>query len=123
MKLKLFAPLILSAVILLTGCARDDSPEAALNEIKIALAERDEAKLSARVDTDEFFSQTYDAATVALANNYDEYHAKYPDDPYFDHSAEFLTEYNAVHKERHLKFLDGVKDSFFGKVPAPAVPE
>ena len=123
MKLKLFAPLILSAVILLTGCARDDSPEAALNEIKIALAERDEAKLSARVDTDEFFSQTYDAATVALANNYDEYHAKYPDDPYFNHSAEFLTEYNSVHKERHLKFLDGVKDSFFDKVPTPAVPE
>ena len=123
MKLKIFAPIILSAIIFLTGCGHKDSPEAALNEIKIALAERDESKLSARVDPDEFFSQTYDAATVELAKNYDVYHAKYPDDPYFNHSAEFLTEYNAVHKERHLKFLDGVKESFFAKIPAPEKPE
>ena len=123
MKLKIFAPLILSVIILLTGCGRHDSPEAALNEIKIALAERDEKKISARVDMDKFFSQTYDAATVELAKNYDAYKEKYPDDPYFQHSAEFLTEYNAEHKARHLKFLDGVKDSFFDKIPAPEVPE
>ena len=123
MKLKIFATLILSAIIFLTGCGRQDSPEAALNEIKIALAERNETKLSARVDMDEFFSQTYDAATVELAKNYDAYKEKYPDDPYFQHSAEFLTEYNAEHKERHLKFLDGVKDSFFDKIPAPEIPE
>ena len=123
MKLKIFAPLILSAIIFLTGCGHQDSPEAALNEIKIALAERDETKLSARVDMDEFFSQTYDAATVELAKNYDVYKEKYPDDPYFQHSAEFLTEYNAEHKARHLKFLDGVKDSFFAKIPAPEIPE
>ena len=123
LKLKIFATLILSAIIFLTGCGRQDSPEAALNEIKIALAERNETKLSARVDMDEFFSQTYDAATVELAKNYDAYKEKYPDDPYFQHSAEFLTEYNAEHKDRHLKFLDGVKDSFFDKIPAPEIPE
>ncbi len=123
MKLKIFATLILSSIIFLTGCGRQDSPEAALNEIKIALAERNETKLSARVDMDEFFSQTYDAATVELAKNYDAYKEKYPDDPYFQHSAEFLTEYNAEHKDRHLKFLDGVKDSFFDKIPAPEIPE
>ncbi len=123
MKLKIFASLILSATIFLTACGHDDSPEAALNEIKTALAERDEAKLSRRVDIDEFFSQIYDATTVELAKNYEAYHEKYPDDPYFNHSAEFLTEYNAVHKERHLKFLDGVKESFFAKIPAPEKPE
>ena len=123
MKLKFFAPLILSAIIFLTGCGHDDSPEAALNEIKISLAERDKTKLSARLDIDEFFSQTYDAVTVELAKNYETYKTKYPDDPYFQHSAEFLTEYNAVHKERHLKFLDGVKASFFDKIPAPEIPE
>ncbi|MBQ7493244.1 MAG: hypothetical protein IJT47_02320 [Selenomonadaceae bacterium] len=119
---KFFVPLIL-AVIFLTGCGQEDSPEAALNEIKIALAERDSAKLSERVDLDKFFATTYDATTIELAKNYDEYGAKYPDDPYFQHSADFLTNYNAEHKDLHLKFLDGVKNSFFAKVPEPATPE
>ena len=120
---KFFVPLILSAVIFLTACGQEDTPEAALNEIQIALAERDSTKLAARADLDEFFSKTYDAATVELAKNYDAYQAKYPDDPYFQHSAEFLTDYNAEHKERHLNFLRGVKDSFFAKVPEPDAPE
>ena len=120
---KFFVPLILSAVIFLTACGQEDTPEAALNEIQIALAERDSTKLAARADLDEFFAETYDTATVELAKNYDAYQAKYPDDPYFQHSAEFLTTYNAEHKERHLNFLRGVKDSFFAKIPEPATPE
>ena len=120
---KFLAPLILSAVIFLFGCGQKDTPEAALNEIKIALAERDSKKLSERVDLDKFFSATYDTTTVALAAHYDDYRAKYPDDPYFQHSAEFLTKYNAEHKDLHLKFLDGVKNSFFAKMPEPVTPE
>lgn len=122
MLLKLL-PLILSAVIFLTGCGHEDTPTAALDEIKIALAEKNEAKLSERMNLDEFFSATYDAATVELAKNYDEYQAKYPDDPYFQHDAEFLKTYNAEQKERHLKFLDGVKEAYFAKIPAPEMPE
>ena len=121
---KIFLPLIMSAVIFLSGCGQEpDSPEAALNEIKIALAERDAVKLAARADLDDFFSVTYDAATIELAKNYDAYQKKYPDDPYFRHSAEFLTAYNAEHKDLHLKFLRGVRDSFFAKIPEPEVPE
>ena len=123
MILKIFLSLIFSAMIFFTGCGQEDSPEIALNEIKIALAERNSEKLSQRVDLDKFFSATYDAVTVALAKNYDEYKTKYPDDPYFQHSAEFLTNYNAEHKDLHLKFLDDVKKSFFAKIPAPAIPE
>ena len=123
MRLKIFVSLILSAVIFLTGCGREDSPEAALDEIKIAFAERDSKKLSERADLDKFFSTTYDATTIELAKNYDAYQEKYPDDPYFQHSAEFLTTYNAEHKALHLKFLDGVKNSFFAKMPAPDKPE
>ena len=123
MRLKFFLPLIFSAVIFLTGCGQEDTPEAALDEIKIALAERDAKKLSERVDLDKFFSATYDTTTVALAANYDDYRAKYPDDPYFQHSAEFLETYNAKHKDLHLKFLDGVKAAFFAKLPEPATPE
>lgn len=121
--IKFFVPLIISAVIFLSGCGHEDTPEAALDEIKIALAERDSTKLAARADLDKFFAKTYDAATVELAKRYDDYKAKYPDDPYFQHSAEFLTNYNAEHKDLHLKFLDGVKDSFFAKVPEPQTPE
>lgn len=120
---KFFLPLILLAVIFLTACGQQDTPEAALNDIQIALAERDSTKLDARADLDEFFAETYDAATVELAKNYAAYQAKYPDDPYFQYSAEFLTTYNAEHKERHLNFLRGVKDSFFAKIPEPATPE
>ncbi len=120
---KFFVLLILSAAIFFTACGQNDSPEVALNEIKIALAERNVAKLSERVNMDEFFSATYDAATVELAKNYDAYKAKYPDDPYFQHSAEFLTTYNAKHKDLHLKFLDGVKAAYFAKMPAPENPQ
>ena len=121
--LKLLAPLILLAMIFLTGCAQGDSPEAALDEIKIALAERDSKKISERVDLGKFFAATYDTTTLELAKNYDVYKEKYPDDPYFQHSAEFLTAYNGEHRALHLKFIDGVKDSFFAKMPEPAAPE
>lgn len=120
---KFFALMILSTIIFFTACGNDDSPENALEEIKIALAEKNLTKLSERVNMDEFFSATYDAATVELAKNYDVYKAKYPDDPYFQHSAEFLTNYNAKHKDLHLKFLDGVKAAYFAKIPAPENPQ
>ena len=121
--MKKFFALIFSAIIFFAGCGQEDSPETALDEIKIALAERDSEKLSRRVDLEKFFSTTYDAATIELAKKYETYRAKYPDDPYFQHSAEFLTEYNAAHKDLHLKFLDGVKNSFFAKMPEPVTPE
>jgi len=120
---KFFAPLILSTIFFFAGCGQSDTPAAALDEIKIALETRDAKKLSQRVNLDEFFSATYDAATIELAKNYDYYQKKYPDDPYFQHSAEFLTAYNAEHKALHLKFLDGVKDAFFAKIPAPENPQ
>ena len=119
---KFFLPLILAAIFL-TGCGQEDTPEAALNEIKLALAERDSTKLAARADLDEFFAKTYDTTTVELAKHYADYQEKYPDDPYFQHSAEFLANYNAEHREEHLNFLRGVSDSFFAKIPEPPTPE
>lgn len=122
-RLKVFLLIFSSLILLLTGCGQEDTPEIALNEIKIALSERNLIKLSERVDLDKFFSATYDVATLELAKNHDIYQEKYPDDPYFQHSAAFLTNYNAEHKLRHLKFLDGVKKSFFDKIPEPNTPE
>ncbi len=120
--IKFFLTLML-AVIFLTGCGAEDTPADALNEIKLALAERDSVKLADRADLDAFFAATYDATTVELAKAYDDYKARYPDDPYFQHSAEFLTTYNAEHRERHLNFLRGVKASYFAKMPEPDAPE
>lgn len=120
--IKLLAPLLL-AVIFLTACAQEDTPEAALNEMTLALAERDSTKLAKRVDLDKFFATTYDTTTIELAEHYDTYQASYPDDPYFQHSGDFLTTYNTEHRSQHLKFLDGVKDSFFAKMPEPSTPE
>ena len=119
---KVFTIIIL-ATILFAGCGKEDSPEIALDDLKIALAERNSEKLAARADLNDFFSKTYDAATVELAKNYDVYKEKYPDDPYFQHSAEFITNYNAEHKDLHLKFLRGVADSYFAKIPEPSTPE
>ncbi len=117
-----FTIIILTA-ILFAGCGKEDSPEIALNDLKIALAERNSDKLAARIDLNEFFSKTYDAATVELAKNYDVYKEKYPDDPYFQHNAEFITNYNAEHKDLHLEFLRGVAESYFAKIPEPSMPK
>ena len=122
MRLKILAPLIL-AVIFLTGCGQEDTPSAALDEIKLALAERDSIKLADRADLDKFFLTTYNVTTLELAKHYDDYKTRYPDDPYFQHSGEFLTTYNTEHREQHLNFLRGVSDSFFAKMPEPSTPE
>ncbi len=121
--MKKFLTVIILLTIIILGCAKDDSPEAALAEIQVALAERDSQKLSSRADLEEFFSETYDVTTLELAKNYDVYKEKYPEDLYFQYSGEFLTDYNAEHKDDHLKFLRGVANSFFAKVPEPMTPE
>ena len=119
---KLFTILFLSA-ILFSACGKEDSPEIALNNLKIALAERNSENFAAHVDLNDFFSKTYDAVTIELAKNYETYKEKYPDDPYFQHSADFISNYNAQHKNLHLKFLNGVAKAYFAKIPEPSAPE
>ena len=126
MNFKVLVPLILSAVIFFAGCGRfgqEDTPEAALNEIRLALTERDSTKLAARADLEAFFATTYDVATIELAKRYDDYKTLYPDDPYFQRDADFLTAYNAEHRERHLNFLRGVSEAYFAEMPEPSTPE
>ena len=105
------------------GCGKEDSPEEAFSEMQTALTERNFEKLSQRVDIEKFFAQTYDDVTVELVKNCAEYGKKYPDDPYFQHDAEFLQKYNADHRDLHLKFLTGIKDAYFSKIPEPEIPE
>ena len=124
--MKKFLPTLLTllmTVILFSACGKEDTPEGALAEMKIALTERNFEKLSARVDVEKFFAQTYDAVTVELVKNCAEYGKKYPEDPYFQHDAEFLQKYNSDNRDLHLNFLRGVKDAYFAKLPEPEVPE
>ena len=124
MKKFLFVIFVLSVnLILFAGCGSDDSPELALSEMKIALTERNFEKLSQRIDLEKFFAQTYDDVTVELVKNCAEYGKKYPEDPYFQHDADFLQKYNSDHRELHLNFLRGVKDAYFKKLPEPETPE
>lgn len=124
MKKFLFAILSLSMLLIfVSGCGKEDLPQSALSEIKTALTERNFEKLSRRIDLEKFFAQTYDDVTIELAKNCSEYGRKYPQDPYFQHDAEFLQKYNSDHRELHLKFLRGVQDAYFKKIPEPKKPE
>jgi len=124
MKKFLSAILICSMIlILVVGCGKNDSPEIALSEMKTALTERNFEKLSERIDLEKFFAQTYDDVTVELVKNCAEYGKKYPEDPYFQHDAEFLQKYNTDYRELHLNFLRGVKEAYFAKIPEPEIPE
>ena len=123
-KILLVTAILILTMIFCTGCGKEkDSPENALNEIKIALEARDFDKLSQRVDLEKFFAQIYDDSTIELAANYDYYKEKYPADPYFQHDAEFLKHYNAEFRDLHLKFADDVKAAYFAKLPEPEKPE
>lgn len=115
--------LIFTVTIFFTGCGNEDTPEKSLSEIQNALEQRNSEKLSERIDLEKFFAQTYDEVTVELAKNCETYGKKYPDDPYFQHDADFLKKYNSEHRDLHLKFLQGVKDAYFKKIPEPETPE
>ena len=111
------------SLILFVGCGKEESPEVALTEMQTALSERNFEKLSERIDVEKFFAQTYDDVTAELLKNLAEYGKKYPEDPYFQHDADFFKNYNSEHRELHLNFLNGVKNAYFAKIPEPEKPE
>lgn len=115
--------LFLTMTIFLAGCGDDDSPQKALSEMQNALKEKNFQNFSQRTDLEKFFAQTYDDITIELVKNCDEFGKKYPEDPYFQHSADFVEKYNAEHRELHLKFLKEVADAYFNKIPEPETPE
>lgn len=120
---KFLSVFLILFTFIISDCGKDDTAEIALSEMQTALAERNSEKFSERIDVEKFFAQTYDDVTIELVKNCEEYGKKYPDDPYFQHDAEFLTNYNTEHRELHLKFLQGVKDAYFAKLPEPETPE
>lgn len=117
---KIFAILLILVAAIFAGCGKEeDTPTDALEEIQVALAERNSIQLSRRIDMEKFFSQTYDAVTIELAKNYDYYKEKYPREPYFQHDAEFLKRYNKEFEAQNLKFIEDVMAAYFAKIPEP----
>ncbi len=120
----LFVTFLIFTAVILSACGKvEDTPTAALEEIQIALAERNSEQLSRRIDLKNFFAQIYEVATVQLAENYDYYKEKYSRDPYFQHDAEFLKNYNEEFKAGNLKFIENVVMAYFAKLPEPKTPE
>ena len=117
---KLFAILLIFTAAIFTSCVKDeDTPNDAISEIQIALAERNLQKLSSRIDLEDFFKQIYEAGTVEFFQNYDYYKEKYPKEPYFQKDAEYLKQYNENFETQNLKFAEDVTKAYFAKIPAP----
>ncbi len=114
---------LLFVIIFFTACSGEDSPEKALTEMQYSFEEKNFQQLLIRADLEKFFAQTYDDVTVELVKNCAEYGKKYPEDPYFQHDAEFLRKYNSEHRELHLKFLQDTAKAYFEKLPEPETPE
>ena len=104
---------------MLVGCAREDTPEAALEDIKQAIERCDEEKFSARVDVRSLLNVAYDDASLELALKVKEFGAAYPDDPFFKNTAEDIVLYNELHREEHMKFINAVVEECFDRTLMP----
>jgi len=96
-----------------------DTPEAAWEEIRTAVAERDYEKFSERVELSRFINTTYDEATEELANRCEEFHELYPHDLYFQFGAQNIRNYNEEFRETHLGFLDQFISAYFRNLGRP----
>ena len=102
---KIIVPLTLVLMLTVLGCAREETPEDALNEIKEAIEQYDYEKFSARVDVRTLLDSAYDDSTLALADRVKDFGAAYPDDPFFRNRADDIILYNELNRDEHMKFV------------------
>ena len=102
---KIIVPLIMILMLMIIGCAREETPEDALNEIKAALDRYDYEKFSARVEVRTLLDSAYDDATFELANRVKDFGAAYPDDPFFRNRGDDIVLYNELNRDEHMKFV------------------
>jgi len=97
-----------------SGCgSEEDTPETALNDIKIAISNQDRQLLESRVDTDKFLNDLYSDITVEIADNISELHNRYPDDPYFWNTPEFIRKYNEDKRSFYMSFVNASVEAYF----------
>ncbi len=90
-----------------------DTPEAAWEEIRSSVAERNHEAFSRRVEVSRFINRAYDDATEELADHCEEFHKLYPHDLYFQFGAQNIRNYNEEFRETHLGFLDRFIAAYF----------
>lgn len=106
--------------MMMIGCARDeDTPEAALEEIKQSIEQCNDEKFSERVDVRRLLDVAYDDASLELASRVREFGTAYPDDPFFRNSAEDIVLYNELHRDEHMKFVNDVVEECFDRTLVP----
>ena len=101
------------------GCGKEDTPEEALKDIQTAIANQDRQLLETRVDVDGFLDLTYTDLTEQIATNVEELHSRYPDDPYFWNTPEFIKTYNESHRGFYLSFVNASVKAYFDPNTAP----
>lgn len=117
---KIILPLTFIFLLTVFGCAKEDSPEDALQDIKTAIAQCDYEKFSARVDVKKLIDSAYEDSSSELAMRAQEFGSAYPDDPFFRNSSKDILLYNELHHETHMKFIrDVVAACFDRKLIAP----
>ena len=111
--------LMLSIIFSMAGCEREDTPEAALEDIKQAIEQCNDEKFSERADVRRLLDVAYDDASLELASRVREFGAAYPDDPFFKNTAEDIILYNELNRDEHMKFINAVVDECFDRTLTP----
>lgn len=102
---KLLLVLILVAAILGAGFLyareqeRAHTPQYALEQAAKVFTTRDMDLLARYVDYDTFMTKGYDEGAALVSSHIYELHDRYPADPFFNHTPEFMTEYAAMNRE------------------------
>lgn len=97
-----------------------DTPEAAFEEIRRAISERDYEVFRERVELADLLDVSYDEATEELARNCDRFHVLYPQDLFFQFGEQNIRDYNEKYREVHLGFLERFMEAYFGgKIKMP----
>lgn len=93
---------------------KNDTPEAAIIDIKEAIAAKDGERFKARVELSQLINAAYDEATEEFAANCDKFHELYPHDMFFQFGAANIRSYNEKFRDVHIGFLEKFIDAYFG---------
>ena len=96
------------------GCGtKEDTPEEALKDIQTAIANQDRNLIDSRVNVDKFLNDLYSDITIQIADNIPELHNRYPDDPYFWNTPEFIRKYNEDKRSFYMSFVIASANAYF----------
>ena len=117
------AALLLLLCLAAAGCHKDD-PKEAWNGLRQGMEDRDAAKVAQYMDMDALLKDAYDDSSRELASSVEDLALRYPEDPFFKHTPEFMKEYMAEHRSFGLKLAsDALLGFLSGRKPAASFEE